>query len=63
MKIALCFRFSQTFWLRFATSGAISAKDRKSQKDLKGIRFNKQAYLYIQNSTNFDIQDLLGISS
>ena len=60
MKIALCFRFSQTFDFALLRQGQFMQRIGKVERFKKGIRFNKQAYLYIQNSTNFDIQDLLG---
>ena len=62
MKIALCFRFSQLFDFALLRQGQFLqriGKVERFKKELDSIK----ACLYIQNSTNFDILDLLGISS
>ena len=53
MKIALCFRFAQTFWLSKLSRGAISANNGEEVKGLEEKKSNKQAYPYIQNVATF----------
>ena len=50
---------SNFFDFALLRQGQFMQRIKGKSKGLKRIRFNKQAYLYIQNSTNFDIQDLL----
>jgi hypothetical protein len=48
MKIALCFRFTQTFCLRYAQEGAIFSRWRIGKQKFKRAKsdksLNKQAY-------------------
>ena len=58
MKIALCFRFSQTFDFALLRQGQFLqriGKVERFKKELDSI----SSLLYIQNSTNFDIQDFI----
>ena len=52
MKIALCFRFAQTFWLSKLSRGAISSNYREKFKGLKSIEQGYTGYFFttVQNS-------------
>ena len=63
MKIALCFRFSQLFDFALLRQGQFLQRIGKVERFKKELDSISKPTLYIQNSTNFDILDLLGISS
>ena len=55
MKIALCFRFSQLFDFALLRQGQFLQRIGKVERFKKELDSISKAYLYIQNSTNFDI--------
>ena len=58
MKIALCFRFAQTFWLSKLSRGAISSNYRKKFKGLKEISKDTQRVLFHYRD-KFPLRDLV----
>ena len=58
MKIALCFRFAQTFWLSKLSRGAISSNGGKEIKGLKEISKDTQRVLFHYRD-KFPLRDLV----